>query len=61
VAKRQADHLRDICIELARVFLLNTDLPVDTIAWRTGLSMGDRLAKVFNPSLQQTKPSSRAA
>ncbi|MEM5341380.1 helix-turn-helix domain-containing protein [Paraburkholderia azotifigens] len=45
--KRPSDHMRDIRIELARALLLNTDLPVDTIAWRTGLRTGDRLAKVF--------------
>ncbi|MEI6003569.1 helix-turn-helix domain-containing protein, partial [Paraburkholderia bengalensis] len=54
LGKRPADHIRDTRIELARALLLNTDLPVDTIAWRTGFRTSDRLAKVFRRFIGQS-------
>ncbi|WP_416051790.1 GlxA family transcriptional regulator [Cupriavidus basilensis] len=42
-----SDYLLRIRLEMASRLLAETDLPVDKIARRSGLSNGDRLAKIF--------------
>jgi transcriptional regulator GlxA family with amidase domain len=55
-----SDYLLYVRLDMACRLLLNTDLPIDKIARRSGIGTGGGLAKIFRKHLSTTPTEYRA-